>query len=164
MCSCRIGMSLVTGIEFPELLLSIISGVSLDGVLECPKELGVTDPDCLESRPSPTMSSCSSILKEGIGGLCTLATGFRRSELLERLERLESICSADVVSFGGTGGRPLRGTAGSVSAIALSLNDLALLLLSGPKAGINLGLGGEMSPDRGREGRGVVELAVVISS
>lgn len=70
MCSWRIGMSLVTASEAAKSLLSSISGISRDGVLEWPTELGVRDePDCLESRPPATVSACSSMLKDGIGGL-----------------------------------------------------------------------------------------------
>jgi hypothetical protein len=62
-------MSLVTATEAPESLLPPMSGVSLDGVLEWPAELCVRDdPDCLESRPPATVSACSSMLKDGIGG------------------------------------------------------------------------------------------------
>lgn len=87
MCNCRIGISLVTAIEFPELLLSPMSDMSLDGVLEWPVELGVADPDCLESRPPATASSCSLMLKEGIGRCCAVVgTGLRRNEELERLD------------------------------------------------------------------------------
>jgi hypothetical protein len=81
-------MSFVTGMELPKSRFVLISGVSREGVLECPPELGERDdPDNLESRPPSTASSCSFILKEGIGGCCAvLGMGLRRSELLERLE------------------------------------------------------------------------------
>ena len=47
-----------------------MSGDSLDGVLEWPSELWVTEePDCLESRPAVIGSWRWSILKEGIEGL-----------------------------------------------------------------------------------------------
>jgi hypothetical protein len=117
MCNCRIGMSFVTGIELPESLFLVMSGVSRDGVLECPAELGERDdPDSLESRPPATASSCSFMLKEGIGGYCaTFGTGLRRRELLERLEWFESTCSR--VSAGGSGGKALLGAAEVVSAM-----------------------------------------------
>lgn len=85
MCSCRIGMSLVTASEPP------MSGVSLDGVLEWPTELGARDdPDCLESRPPATVSACSLKLKDGTGGLRA------------RLESLGT-SAADVEGIGGRG-------------------------------------------------------------
>lgn len=102
MCSCRIGMSLVTASEAPESLLPPMSGVSLDGVLEWPSELGVRDePDCLEPRPPATVSACPSMLKDGTGGL--------------RME-LDSVCAS--VAWGGRiGGRPRVGAGGVGSAI-----------------------------------------------
>jgi hypothetical protein len=76
MCSCRIGISLVTGNGVPAFLFSLISGVSREGVLEWPAELGANDDsDSLESRPPAPVSSCSSILKEGIGGGAVRGTG-----------------------------------------------------------------------------------------
>jgi hypothetical protein len=79
-------MSFVTGIEFPESLFEPMSGVSRDGVREWPAELRETDDsDCLESRPPAPVSSCSSMLKEGIGGGAVLGTGLRRVDSLERL-------------------------------------------------------------------------------
>ncbi len=66
-------MSLVTASEAAEAAesrLPLRSGVSLDGVREWPTELVVReDPDCLESRPPSVVSACSSMLKDGIGGL-----------------------------------------------------------------------------------------------
>jgi hypothetical protein len=108
------GMSFVMGIEFTESRFLLISGVSREGVLECPAELGERDdPDSLESRPPATASSCSSILKEGIGGCCaTFGAGSWRGWLPERLE---SNCSR--VSGGGSGGSALLGGAEVVSAI-----------------------------------------------
>lgn len=90
MCNCRIGMSLVTASEPADSWLLPMSGVSLEGVLEWLTELGERDdPDCLDSRPPATVSACSSMLKDGIGGL--------------RLWR-ESICSLEAWG-GGIGGR-----------------------------------------------------------
>jgi hypothetical protein len=81
--SCRRGISLVTGIEFPESLFAPMSDVSLEGVLEWPSELWLKDePDCLESRPPAIVSS---MLKEGIDGCrAVLDTGLRCWELLAR--------------------------------------------------------------------------------
>lgn len=125
MCSCRIGISLVTGIGFSEFLLSPMSGVSLEGDLECPVELGVIDPDCLESRPPTTVFSCLLTLKEGIVEYCAMSgTGLRCRELMERFarfERLEAECSAESTCGGGMGGRALVDAADIVSAIALDL-------------------------------------------
>jgi len=113
MCSCRIGISFVTGIEVPESLLLPMSGVSRDGVLEWPAELGEKDDsDSLESRPPAAVSSCSFMLNEGIGGCCaTPDTGLRCTCGLSR-------------SAGGSGGRALwGGGAGAVSAIVQRSGD-----------------------------------------
>jgi hypothetical protein len=126
MCSCRIGMSFVTGNELPESRLCWMSGVSRECVLEWLAELGEKDdPDSLESRPPATVSWCSSILKDGIGGCCaTLDTGFWRRELLERSGRFESNCSA--ASVGGIGGSALFCGTEAVSAMMWRLRDLPL--------------------------------------
>jgi hypothetical protein len=104
--SCRRGISLVTGTEFPESLFAPMSGVSLEGVLEWPSELWLKeDPDCLESRPPAIVSLCSSMLKEGIEGCrAVLDTGLRCWELLARSNsgRCASAC-------GGIGGNALNG-------------------------------------------------------
>jgi hypothetical protein len=114
MCNCRMGMSFVMGIEFVESRFMLISGVSREGVLECPAELGERDePDNLESRPPAAASSCSSILKEGIGGYC--ATFGADSCWAWLPGRRESNCSR--VSGGGSGGSALLGGAEVVSAI-----------------------------------------------
>jgi len=120
MLSCRIGISLVTGIEFPESLLLPISGVSREGVLEWPAELGeCDDPDSLESRPPAMASSCSFILKDGIGYWPASGIGLRRRESRERLEWFALGGSA--VSSGGIGGSALLGAVDIASAIALAL-------------------------------------------
>lgn len=96
MWSCLIGMSRVTGDDCPDSLYTPMSGVSLEGVLECPLELGLKEePDCLEMRPPSTVSSCSSMLNDGIGG-CDAAPGMdlRRKELLERKELRRSVVSS----------------------------------------------------------------------
>lgn len=104
MCSCRMGMSLVTASEAAESRLPPRSGVSLDGVLEWPAELCVNDePDCLDSRPPATVSVCSSMLKDGIGGL---RVGLE----------LEVVC-ASLAWGGGTGGRSRMCAAEADSAI-----------------------------------------------
>lgn len=106
----------MTGMELPESLCFPISGVSREGVLECPSELNASEePDCLESRPF-TASSCLLKWKEGIGGCWMPGTGFRRSEVLERLdfsERFELSRSAD--SVGGRGGKALGGEAPDIA-------------------------------------------------
>jgi hypothetical protein len=113
MLSCRIGMSLVTG--------PTRSGVSLDCVLECAAELTANeDPDCRESRPPADVSSCSSILKEGIGCCAPPGTGFRRRELLDR-DRLEPTGSGDaeLAAFWGMGGSFLLGGGDAASDMAM---------------------------------------------
>jgi hypothetical protein len=101
-------MSFVTGNQFPESLFSLMSGVSRDGVREWPAELGETDDsDSLESRPPADVSSCSSMLKEGIGGGAALGAGLRRKDSLERLWRFELPWSE--LSAGGSGGGALVG-------------------------------------------------------
>jgi hypothetical protein len=138
MCSCRIGISFVTGIEFPESRFLLISGVSREGVLECPAELGERDdPDSLESRPPAIASSCSSILKEGIGGCCAaLGIDLRRGELLEGLERFESTCSC--MSVGGSGGKALPNGTEVVSAILRTQYCVPLTLIFARVEGIYL--------------------------
>jgi len=97
-------MSLVTASEAAESRLPPRSGVSLDGVLECPAELGARDdPDCLESRPPATVSAWSSMLKDGMGGLRIGLEG-------------ESVC-ASAAWGGGIGGRSRAGAAEDCSAI-----------------------------------------------
>lgn len=123
MFSWRMGMSRVTGSAYP----AAMSGVSLDGVLEWPSELGVSDdPDCLDSRPPATVSSCSSILKEGIVGCAIPGMGLRlrecvRLSVLERLDRLVSKESADrsFAASVGIGGNALVGAGGAGSAMAM---------------------------------------------
>jgi hypothetical protein len=119
-------MSFVIGIELPESRFLPMSGVSRDGVLEWPAELSERDDsDSLESRPPALVSSCSFMLKEGIGGCCaTLDTGLRRRELLERSEWFESAWSA--TSAGGSGGNALLGGAEAVSAIVQISCDTAV--------------------------------------
>jgi hypothetical protein len=123
MLSCRIGMSLVT---------ATWSGVSCDCVLECAAELTANeDPDCRESRPPADVSSCSSILKEGIGCCAPLGTGFRRRELLDRLDRLEPTGSGDVelAAFRGMGGSFLLGGGDAASDMAMGTEDVVLVKL-----------------------------------
>jgi hypothetical protein len=111
--------------ELPESLSLLMSGVSRDGVLECPAELGERDdPDSLESRPPATASSCSSILKEGIEGWCVVFdTGFRCSRLLDRLEWFGATGSG---SSGDMGGRVLFGGVEVAWAIVLRVPIFSL--------------------------------------
>lgn len=106
MCNWRMGMSLVTASEAAESPLPPMSGVSREGVLEWPTELGVSDdPDCLESRPPACVSACSSMLKDGIGGLRLLPEAAFDSECASAWD-------------GGIGGRSLVGAAEAGSAIS----------------------------------------------
>jgi hypothetical protein len=76
-------MSWAGGIELPENLCSM-SGVSREGVLEWPSELGLKEePDCLESRP-PTGSWCSVMVKDGVEE-CRTVGGLRCWKPLEPL-------------------------------------------------------------------------------
>lgn len=90
MFSCRKGMSFVTGTASPD-------PASRDGVLEC--VLGVNDvSDSLDSRPPAAVSSCSSMLNEGMAGTAVFGTGLRwrdclRLSVLDRLDRLASSVS-----------------------------------------------------------------------
>lgn len=90
MCNCRMGMCLVTATALLKSLFPPMSDISLEGVLEWPTELGVSEPDCRESRPPASVSAWSSILKDGMGA----GTGLR-----------------------GIGGRPFVGGAEGGSAI-----------------------------------------------
>lgn len=88
-------------------------------------ELGaIEDADCVDSRAPAVVSSCSSMLNEGM----PLGTGFRlrdcvRLSVLERLDRLVSkeLSGRAVEASVGIGGNALVGAGGIASAMAMVL-------------------------------------------
>lgn len=100
---------------------------SREAVLECSAELWANDePDWRESRPPATVSSCSSMLKEGMPDEAAAGTGFRLKEwvrlsALERLDRLVSkeLSGRELEASDGMAGRDLVGTGGIASAMAI---------------------------------------------
>jgi hypothetical protein len=100
-------------------------------------ELGTTDDaDCTDSRAPAAVSSCSSMLKEGMPDVAAPGIGFRlrdcvRLSVLERLDRRVSkeLSGRPVEASCGIGGNALVGAGGMASAIAIVSWKVFVLLL-----------------------------------